>query len=526
MDARQEHKRKYSKLRLAGITCALAGVQLVASLNVGNSTKTFRELGLSSKWVAAAWLAGPISGSLVQPVVGVWSDSLTSRWGRRSPFLAAGALIIVVALAAFSNAAALGTASGEHTSDCAGNTCPLALGIAVAAFCILDVAFNTVKGPARTLLVDLVPRKQQAEGNAFFAAMTGCGSVLGFALGSLPLADAFPFLGTNLRATYTIGMAAVVGTVGTTLWVANEAKAIARQKNALVVPVSVDDEQHGGRGGREGLMTDEESAPLIGEREGTLQVVVEREDGNGNREGEGEGEGWRAALSSMPVTLKHVFAVQCTTWFAWFTTFIYAASWVGTTVYGGNPDDAEGTHLRDRYEEGVRMGNLGLLLQAVVTVILAVPTPWTPALLPAIGRHIGLKALYMLAHAVLGLALLGVGVVSYFAHQGAPTDHLLPITLAIFASLGLPWATTMTVPWAITAVCIEHSPSKGLLMSVMNQAQCIPEIVAAGVGFSLLSIPSNTLGAGSVMASGGVVALLGILLIAVFRVGDGIRAFD
>lgn len=81
-----EKKGKFSNLWLVvGPSLAFAGVQISWAVQIGHGTSELRKLGISDRLVGLAWLAGPITGAVVQPLVGYLSDGCKSKFGKRRP---------------------------------------------------------------------------------------------------------------------------------------------------------------------------------------------------------------------------------------------------------------------------------------------------------------------------------------------------------------------------------------------------------------------------------------------------------
>ncbi|CAL5348955.1 unnamed protein product [Camellia sinensis] len=100
---------------------------------------TFRvqELGIPHKYASVIWLCGPLSGFFVQPLVGHVSDRSTSRFGRRRPFIVAGAASIVLAVLIIGFSADIGWLFGDR-----GESMVRAIAAFVVGFWLLDVANN------------------------------------------------------------------------------------------------------------------------------------------------------------------------------------------------------------------------------------------------------------------------------------------------------------------------------------------------------------------------------------------------
>lgn len=142
-------------LRVASVAC---GIQFGWALQLSLLTPYVQELGIPHAWASVIWLCGPLSGLMVQPLVGLMSDRSTSRFGRRRPFIFAGAVSIAVAVLVIGHSADIGWLLGDR-----GEVRPRAVVVFVIGFWILDVANNMTQGPCRALLADLTGRPPLSE---------------------------------------------------------------------------------------------------------------------------------------------------------------------------------------------------------------------------------------------------------------------------------------------------------------------------------------------------------------------------
>lgn len=240
------------------------------------------------------------------------------------------------------------------------------------------------------------------------------------------------------------------------------------------------------------------------------------EDGCCSFLGEVFGRIWRA-LFQMPKPVRNAFVVQCFTWFAWFTTFIYATSWVGSEVAGGDPNGT--VEEAKLYDDGVAKGNLGLTIQSGVAIAYSVQLFIGPlhfyGILPSLIKYFGMKRMYFFSQVVQAVCLLFTPL--------AATSGSIPLAVGLFGGLGISWATTMTIPWAITGIVVTNHPDRGAIMAVLNLSQCLPEIVAAIAGFVLLHVFASST---SVLVAGGVSAALGAVFVLVLRVGDYVDSYQ
>jgi len=136
--------------KLLRVASVAGGIQFGWALQLSLLTPYVQQLGIPHAWASIIWLCGPLSGLLVQPLVGHLSDRCTSRFGRRRPFILGGAVSIVISVLIIGHAADLGWKFGDTK-----NHRHSAVAFFVFGFWILDVANNVTQGPCRALLGDL-----------------------------------------------------------------------------------------------------------------------------------------------------------------------------------------------------------------------------------------------------------------------------------------------------------------------------------------------------------------------------------
>nr|GLL39422.1 sucrose transport protein SUC5-like [Ipomoea trifida] len=165
------------------VAAIAAGVQFGWALQLSLLTPYVQLLGIPHKFASFIWLCGPISGMIVQPLVGYYSDNSTCRFGRRRPFIVAGAFLVIIAVFLIGFAADIGHAAGDQIGKASK---PRAIIIFVVGFWVLDVANNTLQGPCRAFLADLSggSASKMRSANAFFSFFMAVGNVLGYSAGS------------------------------------------------------------------------------------------------------------------------------------------------------------------------------------------------------------------------------------------------------------------------------------------------------------------------------------------------------
>jgi maltose/moltooligosaccharide transporter len=138
------------------------GIQFGFALQNANVSRIFQSLGASIDELPILWLAGPVTGLVVQPIIGYLSDRTWGRFGRRRPFFLAGALLATVALVIMPNSPYLWVAAGM--------------------LWILDASINVSMKPFRSLIGDALPDRQRCLGYSMQSWFIGVGAVVAPAL--------------------------------------------------------------------------------------------------------------------------------------------------------------------------------------------------------------------------------------------------------------------------------------------------------------------------------------------------------
>ena len=196
--------RSPSLLRIIEMNVGFFGLQLAFGLQIANSSPIFRTLGASGALLPLLWIAGPVTGLIVQPLVGVLSDRTRSRLGRRTPYMLAGAMLSSIGLLAM-----------PYSS---------ALWIAASLLWLLDAANNMTLEPYRAYVADSLPPERRASGYLVQSAFTGLSQTLSYALPSLVAlfvdaqardANGLPVI---VRVAFVAGAIIVASTIIYSLW--------------------------------------------------------------------------------------------------------------------------------------------------------------------------------------------------------------------------------------------------------------------------------------------------------------------
>lgn len=156
-------KPRLSFWQIWNMSFGFLGIQFGFALQNANVSRIFETLGAEQEELPILWLAAPVTGLLVQPIIGYYSDRTWSeRWGRRRPFFAVGAILATIGLFLMPNSTALW--------------------MAVIMLWLLDASINISMEPFRAFVGDMLPNEQRTTGFATQSFFIGLGAVVASAL--------------------------------------------------------------------------------------------------------------------------------------------------------------------------------------------------------------------------------------------------------------------------------------------------------------------------------------------------------
>lgn len=307
-------KPRLSISQIVNMNVGFLGIQFSFGLQQANMSPIYQMLGADGKDLPYLWLAGPITGLLVQPIVGAMSDRTTHRLGRRTPYFLIGALICSLGLLVMPFSPALWFAAG--------------------LLWILDAANNVTMEPYRAYVSDRLREEQHASGFLTQASFTGLAQTLAYLTPSLLV-----FFGMNKDALGANGipvvttLAFVVGALlsFTTVWWS------IRKVPELPLPA-------------------EEIARLRALPRGVGPALAEI---------------W-AALRDMPATMRRLWWMALFQWYGMTCYWIYIVPSLAATVFG--TDDAKSAGFRDA---ALLNGQIGGFYNAVAFVAAFAMVPFT-----------------------------------------------------------------------------------------------------------------------------------------------------
>jgi maltose/moltooligosaccharide transporter len=208
------NKPALSFVQIVNMSIGFLGIQFGFALQNGNASRILQSFGADVEQLSWFWLAAPLTGMIIQPIIGFYSDRTWNFLGRRKPFFLAGALLASAALFFFPHAGAL-----------AGFIPPMMVGAGILM--LMDASFNVSMEPFRALVADNLPESQNTLGFSVQTFLIGIGAVAGswlpyilanyLGLGSVAPAGQIP---ENVTYSFYVGgfvfMAAIIWTILTT----------------------------------------------------------------------------------------------------------------------------------------------------------------------------------------------------------------------------------------------------------------------------------------------------------------------
>ncbi len=159
-------KPRLSFWQIFNMSFGFLGIQFGFALQNSNASGILRNYGADVEHLSWFWLAAPVVGLIVQPIVGHYSDHTWTKLGRRRPYFLAGAILSSGALCLMPNAGILGTIA------------PLVI-IGAGFLMIMDACFNLSMEPFRALVADNLPDSQRTMGFSIQTFLIGIGAVMG-----------------------------------------------------------------------------------------------------------------------------------------------------------------------------------------------------------------------------------------------------------------------------------------------------------------------------------------------------------
>lgn len=401
-------KHRLTFRQIINMSFGFFGIQFGFALQNANTSRIFQTLGADIDKIGFLWIAAPLTGLLVQPIIGYMSDRTWHRkWGRRRPFFFIGAVLASIALFLMPQSTMLW--------------------MAAVLLWVLDASINISMEPFRAFVGDKLTSAQRTTGFATQTFFIGLGAVI---------ASLLPYIFTNV---FHISNTAPEGQIGDSVKYSFYIGAVVFFLSVLWTVITSDELPP------ENI---EQWKQEKAESKGLIVAVKEITKG----------------IFSMPKTMAQLAVVQFFTWVGFYCMWLYSTPAIAQNAYG--TIDA---HSKAYQDAGDWVGVMFTVYSGVSAI--------AAFLLPLLAKKIGRKYTHLIC-----LIIGGVGLVTMI-YIKSPQILLVPMI-----AIGIAWASTLTMPYAILAGALP--PAKmGFYMGVFNFFIVIPQLVASFVmGFIIKDI--------------------------------------
>jgi maltose/moltooligosaccharide transporter len=429
------------------------GIQFAFALQNANVSRIFQTLGAGVTDIPALWIAAPLTGLIVQPLIGYASDRTWGKLGRRRPYFLAGAVLTTLALLWMPNSSALW--------------------IAAALLWVMDASINVSMEPFRAFVGDQLPTSQRPLGYAMQSFFIGIGAVV---------ASLLPYLLAHLGVSNVAGAGGIPATVrdafyiggvvllGSVLWTVLSTREYPPDQlrtfaeAVTVADTSIDRGRAMGRG-MVWLTLGAVGAWLVYAYglEKELYLLA------GGLAAYGLSQLWLSMgarrgvitqvmtdLHTMPPAMRRLALVQFFSWFALFAMWIYTTAGVAQVHFGSTDPHSEA------YNNGANW--VGVLFAAYNGF-----AALAALVIPLMVRRLGLRVSHL-----INLWLGGVGLIAFLLIRDA-NWLLLPMV-----GVGFAWASILSLPYALLS---DNLPAEkmGVYMGIFNFFIVIPQLLAASI---------------------------------------------
>jgi maltose/moltooligosaccharide transporter len=495
-------KRKLSFWQIWNMSFGFLGIQMGFALQNSNVSRIFQTLGANIDDIPILWVAAPLTGLIIQPIIGYFSDRTWTKLGRRKPYFLAGAILASAALFIMPNSPVLWIAAGM--------------------LWIMDASINVSMEPFRAFVGDNLPEKQRTMGFAMQSFFIGIGA---YFASKLPLI--FTYFGVQNTAPLGIipdsvkysfyfgGIVFIISVLWTVItskeyspeelaafekhkedtfvkeehsadWFASNAKShLTKGISFLIVSVLFSLAIFHFDLKKDLYVL---SLGLIG-LGGLAMLVSGLMQKTNNTE-----NGFVTIMNDfqfMPKIMKQLAWVQFFSWFALFSMWIYTTLAVTQHIYG-TTDTTSTAYNTGANQVGEMFANYNLIA-AIASF-----------LLPLLAKYTSRKFTHFIALVCGGLGLISIYFIS---EPTAFTMEWLPMI-----GVGIAWASILSIPYAMLSGSLP-SNKMGYYMGVFNFFIVIPQLVAASIlGFLVSKFFNNEpiyalLIGGASMILAGIIAL-------------------
>jgi maltose/moltooligosaccharide transporter len=409
-------KRRMSFGSIMSMNFGFFGIQFSFGLQQSNMSAIYSYLGADAENLAILWLAGPVTGLIVQPIIGAVSDGTWSpKFGRRKPFFLVGAILASIALILMPYSETIWMAAG--------------------LLWILDAANNIAMEPYRAFITDMLPEKQHSLGFLMQSFFTGLGTTLAnfapaiiVSFGILSLSDKMD----NGIPTFTY-------------W----AFGIGAFASIATILFSV--------------LTTKEYPPT---EEELIEMKAAKAEGNVFTR---TIKDIKVAVIEMPKTMKQLIPVQFLTWFGMFCYWQYITLALSQSIFGTT--DAETDFFAQaQILTGNINGTYNIVCFSVAFLLVPLATKIGAKKVHFIGLLLGGVSLLALPYLDYNTQL--------FSFSNPFGDGIVEVSQIYLVSfgLGIAWASMLAIPYKLLASSLPAGKT-GVYMGIFNMFIVIPMII-------------------------------------------------
>ncbi len=458
-------KRHLSFWEIWNMSFGFLGIQFGFALQNANVSRIFETLGARVEDIPILWIAAPLTGLIVQPIIGHLSDKTWTKYGRRRPYFAVGAVFTTLALFIMPNSPALWVAAGM--------------------LWIMDASINISMEPFRAFVGDNLPSEQRTMGFAMQSFFIGTGAVIASALPyiltnwfGVPNTAAEGVIPLSVKLSFYIGGVVLLASVLYTVFTSKE-----YSPEELAAFEQAEEETSGLKSEIKPLVSSHQflkngfiwttagiiatAIIVLSKLEAQLYIVsglllvfgiILLISGALTKKGNTK-NGMVAIMNDllrMPKTMGQLAIVQFFSWLSFYAMWIYTTPAVTQHVFGTTDTSSE------LYNKGADW--VGVLF-AVYNAVSAI----SAFLLPVLAKQIGRKATHSIA-----LAVGGISFISFF--------FIKDPNILIFSMIGIgfTWGSILSMPYAILTGALP-ADKMGTYMGIFNFFIVIPQILAASI---------------------------------------------
>lgn len=374
-----KRKPRLSFWQIFNMSFGFLGVQMGFALQNANASRILQTFGAEVEHLSWFWLVAPVTGMIVQPIIGHYSDNTWNRFGRRKPYFLAGAVMAAIGLILMPN-------SPEFAAFLP------ALYVGAGMLMIMDASFNVAMEPFRALVADKLPSDQRTLGFSIQTALIGVGAVVGswlpyvlanwFGVSSEASEGSVP---VYLILSFFIGASVLVGSILLTVFTTKE-----YSPEELA---SFTKEEH---------TTEVETASI-------LDIFKD--------------------FANMPKTMKQLGLVQFFSWFALFSMWVFTTPALAQHVWGLPATDRSS----EAYNEA---GNYVGVIFGVYNAVAAV----FALLLPYIAQKVSRKMTHAICLGIGGIGLMSIILITSPDMKWLLNLSMVGVGIAWASILAMPYA--------------------------------------------------------------------------------------